>query len=309
MPNSSRAEDGWLLDRTRARKEVQRQWGGHLALLAKVIDEGVRLLESLPEATLDPVTEQVLYGGFLRRGIVILDTIYVLLEEGQVLGARSPLRTLIELSWQLEWLLRGDTDHRAERFYIASLRMDRAVAERALARAVETAKILQERGIPANREPGQYHRNTIERIDEAIRTDERLRAVNTTFEAERQKRERRGRKGDPYWFAFEGGPSSYFQLASALGHEQVYTDHYTRWSEVVHSSNLGWDILASEQGGWDVRPIREPDSVIHVWSIVSEEAVAIYRRLIRFTHPSSASQFEQRVFTWLEALERLEGFE
>lgn len=107
-----------LLDRELAIDVVEKHFAKHLNVLRQIVDEGTGLLEKIRESErafdfVDRVTISHLFVHWLKMA----DGAHLLLREAATYAVQPILRSIVETSIYLVWILQDDTERRS-RYYV-----------------------------------------------------------------------------------------------------------------------------------------------------------------------------------------------
>src|SRR5215213_3950288 len=228
-----------VLDARQAAVDVHRFFGESLDVLRELIDYATNLELRIHSMGIGDTDRVAAVGVLYHRIVALLDASELLLRAGQVYGTRLQARALLEASWSLEWMLKGDVDRRACQFYVLDLRKRVAELERCV--------------------PGTASNNELKRIIDAANlvgkeriltlTEDEIASVKTDignilarieevpeFRSISKEIDKRKKLSDVKWFQLFKGPNDHRALAIELGYEAEYEVFYRLDSNAVHGA-------------------------------------------------------------------------
>jgi hypothetical protein len=243
-----------VLDRDRANASVADLVALASPLLQEVVNHATHaFIRCQPNATGEmgvdlPVL--ILY----RHIIELTDAIEVLLANSCVPPAIPLLRSSLESSLGLQFILSGSPDEfrRRARSWLC----------------VYTHKRMQlydlvepDRVVPRKKRKGEVlvepvtAREAKENLAKSL-DDPDLAPIEQEYERVSQRRK------DPAWYSLFDGPSTLRDLAKQLGREDHYTHLYKHWSTYSHGGDASAGFTASSSGGVAFNPLRSPENLI-----------------------------------------------
>lgn len=113
-----------LLDRNLS-DAIDKRLGQYLEVVKEIVDYGVDLIQRMLITSDRDVPSIVLIPVLGRQVVAMLDSLHMLLVNGQVYASALPLRSLMEARLAVEWIITNGKTEWARRFYVAELRRRR----------------------------------------------------------------------------------------------------------------------------------------------------------------------------------------
>ncbi len=115
-----------ILDPSWAKAETERIFGQQLEAARDVCDWGSNLYMRIFDNHEPKDVGSLVILMLFRQVLAMLDATVIHLENGAVYAGQAPLRSMLEASWSLEWLLEKGTDFDRRCWYVAFMRAQRA---------------------------------------------------------------------------------------------------------------------------------------------------------------------------------------
>jgi hypothetical protein len=206
------------------------------------------------------------------------------------------LRALLEASWGIEWMLKDDTERRANQFYVLDIRERIALNESFVpgTKAFELMKgdvpVEQQRELGINEEAETVSRANIRKNRDHLDEYPDLKVIDE--EVSRQTR----RVGLIRWFTLFGGPQDYTDLARKLGHGDEYRLVYRNLNDAVHGSNIQSHVSIETAGVAMIPAIRGLEEFGDVLQFTWIAGYRITRLMIEHYRSGELQSFISRFF-------------
>src|SRR5438132_3202821 len=119
--------------------------------------------KNLKDAVLLPI--------LLRQAVAMLDGIELLLTSGATHAANLQMRALFEASVYIDWILLGDSERKAEYYYVHNLRRKRVWARRTQSGSPESQEfiaMMNKSGVPIDDKLREASKNELQEIDRIL---------------------------------------------------------------------------------------------------------------------------------------------
>jgi hypothetical protein len=223
----------------------------------------------------------------LRQFLEHLDGVATLLAAGSAGTANLQLRSLLETSHAMEWLLKSDTEAKVNHLYVANLRQRRHWQSMAIPGTPQAARHAAATGA-LSLTPDQLKEITDEvaGIDRILSTAP-FDAINAKFEPHYQARN----FDDPWYKVY--GAASIRKIADELGKLKEYTYIYSPFSGVTHGSDMWKNIVVGDQN-LQVNPLRQPQHIPGVVRLAVSFALHVYRLVLQEYRPAEEENFNRK---------------
>lgn len=190
-----------------------------------------------------------------RHVIELTDAVEVLLADSCVPPAIPLLRSSLESSLGLEYILSGSPSEfrRRARSWLCVYTHKRL----GLYDLVEP-----DREIPRKRRKGESIRGSVKagvakaNLEKAL-TEPDMEPIEQEYQTICN-----GRRKDPAWYSLFGGPNNLRELAKHLGQEKHYTHLYKFWSTYSHGGDASTGFSKSSSGGVAFKVLRSPEMLL-----------------------------------------------
>ncbi|MFM0454843.1 DUF5677 domain-containing protein [Paraburkholderia nemoris] len=267
----------FFLDRGIASSADLKRFKSQLGLMAELANYGSNLIARVFGSSPKQL-EDAMVCGLLRQFVAMIDGIEILASQGAFHSANLQVRTALEASLYIEWIIRGDSDLKARYYQVANLRDDRNWAQRLIPDTPEFQQYMKMCGEVGIERPDQNgHRRKIgeaetHRVDELLASSE-LAEINKKFETFKKKK---GYEGD--WVGFLDA-KSIRGVAKELNRLPEYFSVYSRGSAVVHSATAK-DHFVDEGGAVQFRQIRDISQAKNIFISTFAVCTHTYRIMI-----------------------------
>jgi len=223
----------------------------------------------------------------LRQFLEHLDGVATLLAAGSAGTANLQLRSLLETSHAMEWLLKSDTEAKVNHLYVANLRQRRHWQSMAIPGTPQATRHAAATGA-LSLTPDQLKEITDEvaGIDRILSTAP-FDAINAKFEPHYQARN----FDDPWYKVY--GAASIRKIADELGKLKEYTYIYSPFSGVTHGSDMWKNIVVGDQN-LQVNPLRQPQHIPGVVRLGVSFALHVYRLVLQEYRPAEEENFNRK---------------
>lgn len=249
----------------------------------------IKFIEVLNEILLgdnrqDEITDIVIVL-FIRKIIEQLDAINILMSAGSFKQSQVILRSLIETSVSLEFILKDDTRNRAANYFLERHYQDFEVADKYYKDINQLGELFKNTLVEENFKEIQN------KVDNKRKAFAKIIASKSIFQQiERcrakkindKKRKLKRKKVNIQWYEVCSSINNFYELMEDLGYQNYYKGIYGGFSNEVHALNATMEIEVS-LGGINLKSIRNlehGDSALLITSSFSLSALtAVYSYL------------------------------
>lgn len=262
-----------VLDRAEALKTA-RQFKGAIDLLNSMVDYGTNLIVRAFHSSPRDIKATCTIFVMLRQHVVHLDGLSLLLANGACGTAGLQLRSILENTLLLDWMLNSDSERKAEFLFVSNIRRIKHTHLSVLSGTTESQRRpenLKYAKLTSEQEQGL--RRDIQQAD-AMLSKPPLDAVNQRFEPFYRKNHR-----DQEWYkAF--GVSSIRKVFEAVGRLDEYAIIYNQLSGVTHGSDIFKSITLG-RGVVELSPLREFQELPTLLQLAAGFSIEVYRRILK----------------------------
>jgi len=187
-----------LLDSEQIVADVKEHLKPWVDLLRDITNYGTNLIPRCFSSSDRGLKDVVVIAILLRQTVAMLDGVEILLSKGASHAAHLQMRALFEASVYIGWILDGDSERKAQYYYVHNLRRKRVWASRIQVTSVEAREfnaILKESGAQLNDQDREAAARQIREIDRVL-SQPKFLEINKQFD-----KSRKGKKYDPPWYA------------------------------------------------------------------------------------------------------------
>jgi len=255
-------------------------------LLNELLDFGTHLLPKALENSPKDIKALCIIGVQFRQILAHLDGIAVLIASGNSFSAALQLRSSLEIALAMEWILKSDSEAKANHFFVANLRRRRQWQSVAIPGTSEAARRADDvKHLTFSPTCLEEIRKEIAAIDNIL-ADRKFSAIDAAF----QKNYERSNYDKP-WYEIYGIPSIR-KIAKDLGKTNFYGHFYASYSEITHGGNM-WKNLSFGEGVF-VNPIREPTQIVKVARMAASIVMHVFKMVLEQYIPSDIPDFEKK---------------
>lgn len=281
-----------LLDPDESRRHVRENLGEELAYLTDLVNYGTHLIVRTLGPAADTITKQVVCGALLKHVVGMLDAAVVLLENGHSTHAFPQARSAFEASLYIEFILKGQPEHRAQTYLVSDYRARRAFALSVLddtnAPGSFNAKFATIGVKTSDLDPRAkaLARQQITQINDALRRPP-LDHIERSFQSYANKKRR-----EAAWYQCLGFASLH-QVAKDLDQAAAYSLWYGHGSSVMHADSFSRQVLTQEDHAV-LKPIRHLEDAHEICGAVGQIALKTYRVILTYYRPLELPALQQK---------------
>lgn len=271
-----------------------------IAVLKEIVNYGTNLIPATFTSSEKALGDIVLIPVLLKQVVSMLDGLEVLTSNACAPVAQLQSRAMFEASVYIDFLLQGDTEKKAQYYYVANLRRELLWSLRSLDDTPESATFFDALGefsdvlLDTKKKAAEPAKKKAESIT-ALLAKEPWKAADDALTKARGKK-----KHDPAWHV-PLGHGSIRDLCQVVGRLHEYEVFYSASSEKMHSSEYKSHITILS-GKIAFEPIRNLDGLhatLH-WAI--SVALHCYRVILEKYRPGQIQEFSLRYReNWREA--------
>lgn len=242
---------------TKPPKEVQRHLSEFALQIEIYVEFGHSILEGI--GSRQGGNENYLAYMMFRHFLELTDSLSCLIKESSIDPCKVILRTMVESSLTIEYLIMEDFERRSHSYFVAEAMKERSnllqlVEGTQMAKQLE-ATIKKDRilkNTPSVSIPVEEVQRQLTNIEDMMKRP----GFKEAFE-EYEKITSNSKEKHPSWYCYWGGPSSLIELAQRINKTGYYEFYYRNFSTSVHSSKTAKQKLERRDGKLYVKPIRD----------------------------------------------------
>lgn len=232
-----------LLNRADTIADAKRIFSAQLDVMVDLTNYGTNLIPRAYNSSQKDLKDVVLIAILLRQVVAMLDAIEVLASAGAIYAAELQARALFEASVYMEWMLKGNTEKKANYYYVHNLRRIRRWALRMQSGTPEATSLAPDfASLPAFRNPAaiQEAQKTVNQANRILSRPE-FKDINQAFDMCSKRPE----KYDVGWYT-PLGKRTIGAVIADLGKSAEYTVFYAAGSEATHASSYAQHVQFGE---------------------------------------------------------------
>jgi hypothetical protein len=282
-----------IIDRDEAVKQITNALSPQLEMLRDLVNYGSNLIIRSFNSSDRQLGAIVVCGVLLKQVVAMVDTVEILVRNGQIHGAFLPARAAFEATMYLQWILVSDTDRKATCYMVSNYRKARLWASRSIKGTHEAAafnEITSALGIDLHKNNPELNKLAEEQLAEVNRILAQSHFKGVDAEFDEIKRKDRGR--EPTWHK-PVGAKSMRQIAKELGRLPDYEVFYSKGSQVTHSASYK-DHLRFSDGTVHFIPVRSAEGLRELLISIMGSAISTYRAVLGYYRPAELSAFGRK---------------
>lgn len=285
-----------IIDRNKAIEPIEKNLQAQTQLLRNLVDYGSNLLVRSFNSSPRGMAEVVLCGVLLKQVIAMVDAAEVLISAGCGHAAYLPIRSAFEASLYIEWIMESDTERRATRYIVATLRNERLWCSRVTpgtAEEKEFTSIVKTLGLdicgskPEIATEAESHLAEVNRI----LSQPQLATIDKEFDSKRGKR-----KSDIEWYKLDDNVKSIREVAKKVNRLSEYEFFYAKGSNVVHGSSYK-DHISFSNSQIQFKPIRHLADINTQLIYIVSSCITSYKRILERYRPGETMAFSNKYMT------------
>ena len=278
-----------LVDRDKITADIKEHLGPWTSLLRDLVSYGSNLIPRCYSSSEKNLKDAVLLPILLRQAVAMLDGIELLLTSGATHAANLQMRALFEASVYIDWILLGDSERKAEYYYVHNLRRKRVWARRTQSGSPESQEfiaMMNKSGVPIDDKLREASKNELQEIDRIL-SQPKFAVISNDIE-----KHRGGKRFDPPWY-FPLGERSLLTMARTVDKTSQYVLLYSGASEVMHVSNYGHHVRF-RRGEVIFQPIRSVEGFENVFRFSTINALLTFRKILDQYRPGELPAFRRK---------------
>lgn len=272
--------------------DVQKHFAWQLQLLRDIVNYGTNLIPACFHSSNRALADIVVVPVLLKQLVSMLDSYEVLVSNACIPASVLQHRSAFEASLNIDFILAGEEQSKAQHFYVANIRKEIDWANRTQAGTDEHERFfnaLGDFGEALEATKAKLAGSAAQQVADAQQflANEPWSSVNESIE-----REKGNRPFDPPWYA-PFGPKSVRQLSNAVGRLHEYEIFYSGSSEKMHGSDYKSHIEV-HGGKINMEPIRHLCGIGSGVNFAVSVALHAYRKVLERYRPRQLEEFRQR---------------
>lgn len=245
---------------------------------------------------------------FLRNSIELGDAISILIEKSSIEPSKIIVRSLMESTFSLIYMIEKDEDLRSYAYLIYRLNKEikfykQFVKEERNSRDFVAKITKQEPSFKLENYCNPLEIKNVIEAKESLLKEEPFNKVNIEFNRTCNKRKKRN--NNPNWYALYDGPNNFEELCSYLSKKILYEFHYRSYSERVHTNNvMNGFVIAGQDDKADILQIRNFKDCKEVFYITVNLLIDVYREFIKMRLPEKQIEFDTWYSNFLSEFEK-----
>lgn len=228
---------------------------------------------------------------FFRNILELADAISILIKSSSVDPSKTLLRSLLENSFGLEYLLEKDKKNRALSFNVWIAHKDLKFYEKLNSESQIGKHFTNE--IKKDKYVQEVKSNKAS-IERSKRNSEELLKLPLYQKIEEEYQRTNAIRKNPKWFALFDGPCDVEQLAKRLNYHTLYEIVYRMLSDNVHATDLVKSkLVPGKNGQTDIIQIRFPKEAQNITVYTLNILIMIYLNFYQQELPDKKDEFTE----------------
>jgi hypothetical protein len=257
--------------------------------IEEIINFGTHVFEWFEEGVAGRGDEVAPIAMSFKQFLEMLDAISALVRISIVEPSKIQLRSALEASMSIAWILQEDSERRAMAFMVwnvhEELKWNHKFDEKT-PQGKELKQKLKDTAIENTQLPPSANIENARQNLNTLLTRPKYHAAEEEYQRLRKEKIK-----NPNWYSFFGGPRNVEQLATKVGMTEWYELLYRQWSGVVHATDLLVGKVATSEGKTYIQKMRYPGEVETVYTLTVSMALKTYKRILEIFIPSKLEVF------------------
>ena len=244
---------------------------------------------------------------FLRNSIELGDAISLLIEKSSIDPAKVIVRSLMESTFNLLYMIEKHEDLRSHSFLICRINKEikyykQFIKEEDISKNFVAKFIKQERHFNLDNHCNPIEIKKVIKAKESLLLKEKYREANAEFL--RTCNKGKGRNNNPNWYSLYDGPKNFEELSKYLNNSILYEFQYRKYSENVHPNNVLSGFVLSGINKAGILQIRNFKDSKEVFYNGVNLLIDVYREFIKRRLPEKQKKFENWYFNYKTEFEK-----
>lgn len=227
---------------------------------------------------------------FVRKIMEQIDAINVLFSVGLVVQAQIILRSFVENTVSLEFILKEDTEKRAAAYWLEHHYQEIEMGERLFNAETELRNQfianMGQKAFNADRDKFLKKKEAFERI---------IISKSVFQEVDKDRKQKKGKKKHIKWYEVCSDVTSFKGLMTETGYEKYYEGIYGGLSNETHAYNSTMDICFDSEGIC-LKPVRNPADGGSTFSLTCNFAIGLLAKIYEYLGDGETEKKEFKTF-------------
>lgn len=252
------AEFKSLIDREKNTNDAKQYFQDYIELLTDLVNYGSWLLPRAYDSSSKKLADVIILGVLLKQVIAMTDSVGILISNGAVYPTSLNIRAAFEASIFIDWMLNGNSEEKANYYYVSNLRDQRLWASRIIKNTPEEQQFSTE-----VQELASYFdynslitqetaNNQLSEVNRILNQGS-FKVVDDEFEKLRKKL-----KHEPVWYQTLAKPPTLRQLAKEVDRSFEYLFLYNTGSKTTHTAAYRDHVQFSKHSSEGTKIVFEP---------------------------------------------------
>jgi len=293
-----------IIDREIARALVKSNHSETNDLLIDLVNYGSNLIARAFDQSSKNLSDSIIIGHFTKSAVAALDSIQIGFCEGSYLTIKLASRALLEISFQLEWVLKSDTEKRSKQFYVSLLRRKKRLNRLYTGSDSASQELFTQFRNRGFNDPNTLLSSKISEISEQNNAIDNILSkpeydqINQDFDSVQT------RNFDKNWYSLYGGPNTIRQLAKRLDKMVEYDVMYSSYSQYMHSSHFEKNVSFDSES-IIFENIRDVENSLLDINFSCSMIFRVYRMITQKYLPSESEQFSLKyIQDWRDSYQK-----
>jgi hypothetical protein len=244
---------------------------------------------------------------FLRNSIELGDAISLLIEKSSIDPAKILVRSLMESTFSLMYMIEKNEESRSHSFLICRLNKEikyykQFIKEEEISKGFVAKFIKQEPHFELENHCNPTEIMKVIKAKKSLLLEENYKEANIEFQRTCNKNKKRN--NNPNWYSLYDGPNNFENLCLYLNSTILYEFQYRKYSENVHPNNVmsGFAIAGIDKA--DILQIRNFKECKEVFYNGVNLLIDVYREFIKMRLPEKQKDFDNWYLNYIPDFEK-----
>jgi len=246
---------------------------------------------------------------FLRNSIELGDAISILIKKSSIEPAKILVRSLMESTFSLLYMIENNEDQRALSFLVCRLNKDiryykQFIKQENISKTFVSKFIKQEPHFKLEDHCNPENVKYVISEKESLLRDKRYAELNKEYERTCYKKKKRN--NNPNWYSLYDGPADFEGLCYYLNNTVLYEFQYRKYSENVHPSNVMSGFVIAGRDRAQMLQIRNFKDCKEVFYNGVNLLLDVYREFIKKRVPTRQNEFDRWYLGYVKRFEKID---
>ena len=244
---------------------------------------------------------------FLRNSIELGDSVSILIEKSSIEPAKILIRSLMESTFSLLYMIEKDEQLRSHSFLICRLNKEikyykQFIKDEEISKNFVSKFIKQEPDFELENHCNPIEIEKVIKAKESLLLEDNYKEANIEFQRTCNKSKKRN--NNPNWYSLYDGPNNFENLCLYLNSTILYEFQYRKYSENVHPNSVMNGFVIAGKDKADILQIRNFKECKEVFYNGINLLIDVYREFIKMRLPEKQNDFDIWYLSYIPEFEK-----